>query len=243
MKLYERPLFHWFMLMAHERQDMAKSSRASDEDNDRIEEPVRGIRAVQSERRRREILKASGEVLSQGFADFSLRKVAAAADVRLNTVQHHFKDLDSLLYATLEFVGRELLARFEELGQGQNEDPVDDLVVFLDEAWIALRKTEVRNFFFELWAMALHRPAIEEMTKRMYGEYRASLAAIIRRVKPALSDAETNVLATLIASWAEGALVMAHWGGEGMPSQSLLSIRMKSASLALLGITKVTATR
>ncbi len=222
---------------------MAKSSRAVEEDGDQVEEPVRGVRAIQSERRRQEILKASGEVLSQGFADFSLRKVAAAADVRLNTVQHHFKDLDSLIYATLEYVGREILTRFVQLGQGQNEDPVDDLVVFLDEAWIAIRKTEVRTFFFELWAMALHRPAIEAMTKQMYGEYRAALAAIVRRVNPTLTDAETNTLATLICSWAEGAVVMAHWGGEGMPPLSLLSIRMKAACLALLGVTKATAPR
>lgn len=215
---------------------MAKASRGIEEDSHQMGRPARGARALQSERRRQDILKASGEVLSQGFADFSLRKVAAAADVRLNTVQHHFKDLDSLIYATLDFVGRELLTRFMELGQGQNEDPIDDLLVFLDEAWVAIRKADVRGFFFELWTMALHRPVVEGMVKQMYSENRASLVTIIQRVNPALTAAEANVLARLICSWTEGALVMAHWGEEGMPSSRLLSIRMKSACLALLGV-------
>lgn len=222
---------------------MAKASRVDETDRPQTEVPVRGARALQSERRRRDILKASGKVLSEGFADFSLRKVAAAADVRLNTVQHHFKDLDSLLHATLEFVGRELLTRFVELGRGQNEDPVDDLLVFLDEAWLAIRKAVVRVFFFELWTMALRRPAIKGMVKQMYSEYQASLAAILRRVNPALTDAEAGVLARLICSWTEGALVMAHWGGERVPSLSLLSIRMKSASLALVGVANPAARR
>ena len=58
---------------------------------------AQSVRAEQSERKRAAILKASKEVLAQGYAEFSLRKVAAAAGVRLSTVQHHFGDLESLI--------------------------------------------------------------------------------------------------------------------------------------------------
>lgn len=209
---------------------------ASDEGSRRSDGRSLGCRTLQSERRRQNILNASREVLSQGFADFSLRKVAAVADVHLNTVQHHFKDLDSLIYATLDGVRRELLTRFARSGSCAHDDPVDDLLVFLDEAWIEVRKSEIRKFYFELWALALRRPAIEEMVRRMYGEFQAALVTIIRRVNPALTDSETIVLAGLMCSWVDGALVMAHWEGEGTPSLSLSSIRMKSGCLALLGV-------
>lgn len=216
---------------------MARSSRDTEARIRRVAAPVRGARALQSERRRQHILKASGDVLLKGFADFSLRKVSAAADVRLNTVQHHFKDLDSLIYATLEFVGGDLLARSMALSHGKDGDPIVEFVAFLDEAWLVIQKMAVRKFFFELWAMALHRPVFAQMLKRMYGEYQAALAVIVQRVNPALADAEANVLARLICSWLEGALVIAHWTGEEMPAPIVTSMRMKSACLEILGVT------
>ena len=57
---------------------------------------AQSVRAEQSERKRAAILKASKEVLAQGYAEFRCA-VAAAAGVRLSTVQHHFGDLESLI--------------------------------------------------------------------------------------------------------------------------------------------------
>jgi AcrR family transcriptional regulator len=193
-----------------------------------------GVRAAQSERRRSDILKASRDVLAQGYADFSLRKVAAAAGVRLNTVQHHFGDLESLILATVESMVGDLLSRFRRLGEGQHASPADDLLVLLDEAWMAIRDIHVRTFYFEVWAMARHRPAIAELVQQRYADYRGFVAAIARRLNPGLTDTEASTLATLISSWTEGAMVMAHWGGPGMPSLSLVGLRMKAACLALL---------
>src|SRR5262245_9833314 len=122
-----------------------------------------GVRAAQSDRRRADILKASRDVLTQGYADFSLRKVAAAAGVRLNTVQHHFGDLDSLILATVESMVGDLLLRFSRLAEGEHASPTDDLLVFLDEAWMAISDINVRTFYFEVWAMARHHAAIAEL--------------------------------------------------------------------------------
>jgi AcrR family transcriptional regulator len=194
-----------------------------------------GLRARQSERRRQDILQASAEVLAEGYADFSLRKVAAAAGVRLNTVQHHFGDLESLIHATVMVGSAEQLARFRQLAAGQYDSPIDDLMVFLDEAWVAIRDPQVQRLYLEVWPMGLHRPNIAELLRQLYADYRNALAALVRRVNPGLTEAEANTLSTLIASWTEGALVMARWGGAGMPSLSLVGLRMKAACLALLG--------
>src|SRR6516165_2246661 len=95
--------------------DMTKHASQDNEPAGSDEAVSSGIRAVQSERRRADILKASAEVLTQGYADFSLRKVAAAAGVRLNTVQHHFGDLESLVLATIESMLGEFLVRIRLL--------------------------------------------------------------------------------------------------------------------------------
>jgi AcrR family transcriptional regulator len=194
-----------------------------------------GVRAAQSERRRADILKASADVLTQGYADFSLRKVAAAAGVRLNTVQHHFGDLESLVLATVESMLGEFPVRIRQLAAGQFDSPSDDLMVFLDEAWVAIRDTNVRTFFIELWAMGLHRPSIGQLVRQLYAEYWGCVAAIVHRVNPSLTEAEVHTLAMLICSWTEGAMVMAHWSGPGTPSLSFVGLRMKAACIALVG--------
>jgi AcrR family transcriptional regulator len=194
-----------------------------------------GVRAAQSERRRADILKASADVLTQGYADFSLRKVAAAAGVRLYTVQHHFGDLESLVLATTEALLGEFLTRMRQLAAGQYDSPSDDLMVFLDEAWAAIRDTNVRTFSIELWAMGLHRPSIGKLVRQLYADYRSSVEAIVNRVNPSLTDAELRTVAMLICSWTEGALVMTHWSGPETPSLSFVGLRMKAACLALVG--------
>ena len=193
----------------------------------------RSARAVQSEHRRSDILKASRDVLAQGHADFSLRKVAAAAGVRLNTVQHHFSDLESLIHATIESLVGGFMQRSRQLAEGQYDSPTDDLMVFLDDAWVWIRDVNVRNLYFEVWAMARHHPSVVAMIRRIYSDYLGALALILRRINPRLTEADAYVKATLISCWTEGAIVMVHWGSAETPSLGLLAIRMKSACLAL----------
>lgn len=196
--------------------------------------PKGGVRAERSERRRADILKASADVLMQGYADFSLRKVAAAAGVRLNTVQHHFGDLDSLVVATIELILGDFLPRMAQLEAGMYDSPRDDLMVLLDEAWLAIRDPNVRTFSIELWAMGLHRPSIGALVREMYVRYRASVAKIVHRINPDLTETEAQALAMLICSWTEGALLMAHWNEPNSHSLSFVGLRMKAACLAMV---------
>lgn len=213
---------------------MTKPAGPDHEADDAAAAVPSGVRAAQSERRRADILKASADVLAEGYADFSLRKVAAAAGVRLNTVQHHFGDLDSLVLATVESLLGRFLPRMRQLAAGQYDSPSDDLMVFLDEAWVAIRDTNIRTFSIEVWAMGLHRPSIGQLVRQLYTEYRNSVAAIVHRVNPGLTDTELQTLAMLICSWTEGAMVTSHWSDGEAPSLSFVSLRMKAACLALI---------
>lgn len=164
-----------------------------------------------------------------------MRKVAAAAGVHLNTVQHHFGDLDSLVSATVGLVMEEYLRHFRELAVGQFDSPLDDLAALIDEALSATRDAKYVQFSLELWAMALHSPSTAEIVRRAYEDYRSSIAKLAKRINPALTDAETAAFATLIGAWTEGAVVLTKWGGKGTPSVSILGIHMKAACLAMLG--------
>jgi AcrR family transcriptional regulator len=197
------------------------------------ETSAQGVRAMQSERRRADILKASKEVLAQGYADFSLRKVASAAGVRLATVQHHFGDLESLILAMITSSTEEFMRYSRQLAEGQYESPEDDLKVFLDDAWTFVRDVNVRNLYFEVWAMGRHRPVVADWLKQIYEEYIQALAPILRRINPKLTEAEARTTATLISCLTEGAIVMAHWSNQDAASLGLLGVRLKAACLAL----------
>ena len=150
-------------------------------------------------------------MLAQGYAEFSLRKVAAAAGVRLSTVQHHFGDLESLILATIDSSTEEFMRYSRQLAQGQYESPTDDLKVFLDDAWTFVRNVNVRNLYLEVWAMGRHRPVVADSLKRIYTEYIQALILILRRINPTLTQTEAHTTATLISCLTEGAIVMAHW--------------------------------
>ena len=115
---------------------------------------AQSVRAEQSERKRAAILKASKRCWRKAMQNFSLRKVAAAAGVRLSTVQHHFGDLESLILATIDSSTEEFMRYSRQLAQGQYESPTDDLKVFLDDAWTFVRNVNVRNLYLECgrWA-------------------------------------------------------------------------------------------
>lgn len=191
---------------------------------------------MRSELRRADILKASAGVLSQGYADYSLRKVAAAAGVRINTVQHHFGDLEALVFATVEHMLGDFMPRMLQIAAGQYGSAKDDLMVFLDETWVAIRDTDFRTFIIELWAMALHRPSIGQLVRKLYADYRRSVAELVQRVNPSLAGSELEAVTMLVCSWTEGSLVTAQWCDTGTPSLSFIGLRMKEACLALIGV-------
>lgn len=195
-----------------------------------------GARQLQSEKRVADILAASLKVFAEGgYAGFSMRKVAAVAGVRLNTVQHHFGDLKTLLLATIRVKLGEYVVRYRALALSDQLPARHRLEAALDDAFAAIRDPEVTAFFFETWALAQHDQAVKELVTKIYTDYCDAYALLAREIKPSLSLAEAAVIGAMIASLTDGFLVISQYGMAESNPFSAVSVRMKAVCVALFG--------
>lgn len=150
-----------------------------------------------------EILSSAIKVfIAEGYAGFSLRKVAAAADVKLSNLQHYFPSKDALLEAMMMVEIEAYLASFEEIrSHGSAEQQLAELVDMVVED-LKTKKTTI--FFPELWSLSNHHQAMTKHMDAMYRRYRLVVKEIIRAINPALKDRQVKHLALFITASLEG---------------------------------------
>jgi AcrR family transcriptional regulator len=150
-----------------------------------------------------EILSSAIKVfIAEGYAGFSLRKVAAAADVKLSNLQHYFPSKDALLEAMMMVEIEAYLASFEEIrSHGSAEQQLAELVEMVVED-LKTKKTTI--FFPELWSLSNHHQAMTKHMDAMYRRYRLVVKEIIRAINPALNDRQVKHLALFITASLEG---------------------------------------
>ncbi|TFH68585.1 TetR/AcrR family transcriptional regulator [Gammaproteobacteria bacterium LSUCC0057] len=150
-----------------------------------------------------EILSSAIKVfIAEGYAGFSLRKVAAAAEVKLSNLQHYFPSKDALLEAMMMVEIEAYLASFEEIrSHGSAEQQLAELVDMVVED-LKTKKTTI--FFPELWSLSNHHQAMTKHMEAMYRRYRLVVKEIIRAINPALNDRQVKHLALFITASLEG---------------------------------------
>lgn len=117
-----------------------------------------------------------------GYADFSLRKVAAEAGKSRGLVHYHFDSKDDLLASLLDYLVREFESRFDG---DESDRPIDRLRDVL--AWVAfgpeLEGRDGDAYFtalFELRAQAPYDHDLRERLTRNYETVRDRCADAIR---------------------------------------------------------------
>jgi len=193
-----------------------------------------GPRAIQKIQRRKELIAASRKVLSEGYADFSMRKVAALAKVRLNTLQYHFGDGQQLIEITVRSTIEEYIYAYRQFGSVEYEYPIEKLIALLDLGLIGIRNTTLRRFFLEAWTMGLHNPAILNLLRTGYEDYVQVVRDIIVNINPHLTTSDLEVLSSLIVAWGEGIMVLSEWGGDETPSIAAMGEKMKETCIDMI---------
>jgi AcrR family transcriptional regulator len=195
-----------------------------------------GAREVHRAKRTEEILAASMRVLGEGgYAAFSMRKVAAAAGVRLNTVQHFYGDLQTLLVATVRAKVSVYVDRYTVVAADDRLPPRERLEAVFDDVFAEVRKPEVTAFFLEAWSLGAQDPSLEAVLKEIYFSYFSMLASMVRQIKADLSMADSHVIAALLGSVTEGALVYSRFGNNGEVPIGAVMVRMKALCMSLVG--------
>jgi AcrR family transcriptional regulator len=193
-----------------------------------------GVRERKREEKVEQILTASIAVFAEeGYSGFSMRKVAARADVRLNTIQHHFVDLDTLLLTTVRTMSESYVSAYRKIAENTDISPLERLEIIVEYNLREAQKRSVQTFYVEAQAAALHNKKILTLNSDLYAQYLGILAGLIKEIE-SRSDTDALIIATMIAAWLEGVATTQHI----TPSRSLTSgavmLRIKAACLSLV---------
>jgi AcrR family transcriptional regulator len=131
--------------------------------------------------RREQILSAACEVVSEiGFKSLRIADVARRAGTSTGTVHYYFDTKTELMRASFEWNFTRSLERRRHLLQ-EHSDPRQRLRAFVD-SYLPRDDETVRAWrvWAELWVEALHDPGLQELNEQVYGEWRRTVAGIIR---------------------------------------------------------------
>jgi AcrR family transcriptional regulator len=150
------------------------------------------------------LLAAETLLVHEGYHNFSLRKVAANADLTLGNLQYYFPTKDSLIKAMLDNCIQRYLDMFEEIRSVAGTDPEQQFEALIEAILHDLNSKRTTVFFPEVWSLANHDDHATEFMDAMYGRYRAVLIEVMSQINPDLSAAQLMRLAVFISSSMEG---------------------------------------
>ncbi|WP_028219443.1 TetR/AcrR family transcriptional regulator [Paraburkholderia oxyphila] len=182
-----------------------------------------GLKAATSGRRATRVLEilevAIAVFATDGNAGFSQRRVAAAAGVRLATVQHYFGTRDELLIATFDEMSHRLMGRFRSLAANETETPERRLKDLLNETFDALTDADnlFSRFVIECWCLAEHNEEINERIVTFNGEFQSLFSGLVAQINPALGPEESRIRGAMIYSHWQGLIVFMRRSGRNRP--------------------------
>ncbi|WP_447791954.1 TetR/AcrR family transcriptional regulator [Pseudomonas farris] len=176
-----------------------------------------------------DIIEAAAKIfVSDGYAQFSARRVASELGISLSNLQHYCGTTENLLAWMIRAKIESFVTRFHEIADNTAMSPQDRLSAVIDEDMAATLDPWIASFSFQAWALADHDKAVSEHLKQIYGEFCQILGELILEVNPSLSVAKSKIFATLIASQIEGLLFYNKQIGVDMDSWDDTLATMKS---------------
>lgn len=155
-----------------------------------------------------EILEIARHVFAQGgYAEFTMRKIAAAANMHLKSIQYHFSTKQELLSSMFSYVFfRYYIDGYDKIfAEKHLENPRERLVAALDFLLRDIAKNEfTARYYFELYALSMRDAEVEQLVNRMYYYYRGRFKDLILSMNPTLEAEAAADRATIIASITEG---------------------------------------
>ena len=152
-----------------------------------------------------EILDAATVVLVQsGYGDFTMRRIADQAGMKLGNLQYYFPTKSDLLQALLEGeFDRYTLERQKLVGES-NATPKSLLNKLLDYILRDQENARCCSIFWELWALSTHDTGAAKVMDKFYQAYCAEIATLFREVNPNLGKRAAERRAALAVSMLEG---------------------------------------
>ncbi len=164
-----------------------------------------GARSLRSETRRDAILDAATAVLTAGgWAQLSLRTVAARAGMRVGNLQYYYRSKSDVVRAMLARCLDRATAQMAARITTDGGDAGGCLHVALDGVLADQAVGETGRFFRELWALAAHDADVDAAMREFYAAYWRKCVALFLAVNPDLGRPRAERRAALMIAMLEG---------------------------------------
>jgi len=155
------------------------------------------------------VLAARELLMTQGYAQFSMRNVAARAGLHLANVQYYYKTREALVKALLDDTGERYRSSYEELrakGPTDREARFRAVVEFNLED---IATSETRRYFIQLWALLTEIDGrAGHLMNDLYAIDIQQLSDCIADLVPDTDAAEVRRRASILAAMIEGMVVV-----------------------------------
>jgi AcrR family transcriptional regulator len=156
------------------------------------------------------IMQAARTVLmNKGYAQFSMRNVAAEAEMRLANVQYYFPTRSDLVRALMQDTQERYEASYRECLLKAPPDRHERFKAFLEFNLCDVANPETRRFITQMWALL---DTLEAESGHLLNEfYEMDIAALSERVAEVDRNcpaAEVRRRATLLAAMIEGLVIV-----------------------------------
>ncbi|MBU1340078.1 MAG: TetR/AcrR family transcriptional regulator [Proteobacteria bacterium] len=160
-----------------------------------------------ADQRRLEIIQAFYRcVVSHGFSQSSIRKVAKEAGVMPSTLHHYFLDRDEMISQTVEYFTELISSGFvpEKTWAADDEIRLSEGLGYIFSP--AMINPEVTGFFLECCVEARHNPKVRASVAKLFQRFRENILAHMGSISPFkhLNDVEKKGLASMIIAIHEG---------------------------------------
>jgi AcrR family transcriptional regulator len=210
------------------------------------------LRPTMQSRRREakinEIVAVAANVLaSEGYANFTLARIAKEVGILTSGLQHYFPTHEDLLSSTINALFSEYYDRWSEMSQSSDKPAVDRLCAIIEDVFEEACDPRVCRFSFEMFALAEHSAITRELLNKTYTEYRQIYVNLVREIDPVASGRECLARATLIAAQLEGLPVYTYSAGRQTPGLDRVLRLFKAISVDIargsIGKSKETVSR
>lgn len=152
------------------------------------------------------ILRAAHALfVSQGYAAFSMRSVAARVGVSLSTVQHYYPSKDRLIEAMLLFAYGEYQCRIDGMFAAMPQaTPLERFEAAMEMFLEDMKNPELAGGITQTWVMAQQHPAARELVARIQARERKTIFELINGLSAEIDEADYQVRAAMIVAQIEG---------------------------------------
>ena len=178
--------------------------------------------SVEAERRE-QILEAACEVVAEaGFRSLRIADVAERAGMSTGTVHYYFTTKSDLVRAAFEWNFVRSQERRAPLFE-QHADPRSRLRSVVESYLPGEATRQSWHVWVELWVEALHDVDLQELNERVYGEWRRTVAGIVRDGQAAgqFRDGDPVLLANALAGMIDGLSLQVLLGSRSMTADRM----------------------